>query len=256
MAAGRPLLSLLQTRYPQEGKDQLFARILCGEVLVEGERVKDPKRRVPADAELQLESRRFVSRGGEKLEAALDAWSISVEGRVFVDAGASTGGFTDCLLARGAAYVHAVDVGFNQLAYRLRSDARVNVLESTNITHVRHLDPPADAAVCDLSFRSLSGVAEKLLSLSRESWFIALVKPQFELRNAGESFDGVVRDKAEAHAVLAEVLERLRSEGSPPQRLMASPIRGRRGNHEYLVLCGGEPGPAIGELLEGISERW
>ena len=171
--AKRALLSLLQSRFPTETKDELFARVLCGEVFVDGERVKDPKRQVSLDAEVDLESPRFVSRGAEKLEAALDAWEVAVSGKVFLDAGASTGGFTDCLLQRGAALVHAVDVGFNQLDYRLREDERVVVHERTNITAVDRLDPPADVAVCDLSFRSLGGVARRLLALSREGWFIA-----------------------------------------------------------------------------------
>jgi 23S rRNA (cytidine1920-2'-O)/16S rRNA (cytidine1409-2'-O)-methyltransferase len=254
--AKRPLLSLLQTIYPDEEKAELFARVLCGEVLVDGERVKDPKRPVPAEARVELEGRGFVSRGGEKLDAALEAWRIDVGGKVFVDAGASTGGFTDCLLQRGAARVHAVDVGYNQLAWRLRQDSRVVVHESTNITAVDRLDPPADAAVCDLSFRSLSGVSRSLLALTRERWFIGLLKPQFEWEDAPSTFDGVVRRREDAHRIVAETLTRLAAEGAHPRRLVASPIRGRRGNHEYLVLCTNEPGPEPGELLAGLDDRW
>lgn len=254
--ATRPLLTLLRDIYPDQTKDELFARVLCGEVLVDGERVKDPKRRVPTTAHLEIEGRGFVSRGGEKLDAALEAWQVDVAGKVFVDAGASTGGFTDCLLQRGARAVHAVDVGFNQLAWSLRTDRRVIVHESTSILDVTSLAPPADAAVCDLSFRSLSGVSRSLLALSGEKWFIALIKPQFEWRAPPAHFDGVVRDRADVHAILTDSLDRLAAEGAYVHRLMASPIRGRRGNHEYLGLFGTEAGPGVGELITGLDEVW
>lgn len=252
--AKRPLLTLLRTIYPDEKKDELFARVLCGEVFVDGERVKDPKRPVPTDAHVELAGRGFVSRGGEKLDAALAAWEIEVAGKVFLDAGSSTGGFTDCLLQRGAARVHAVDVGYNQLAWRLRQDRRVIVHESTNITAVEHLDPPADGAVCDLSFRSLTGVSRSLLQLTRERRFIALLKPQFEWTDAPARFDGVVRRREDAHRIIAETLTALAAEGVHAQRLMASPVRGRRGNREYLVLCTGEPGPAAADLVGRLEE--
>ncbi|MFP4372701.1 MAG: TlyA family RNA methyltransferase [Spirochaetaceae bacterium] len=253
--AKRPLLSLLQRIYPDEEKDELFARVLCGEVVVDGERVRDPKRPTAPTAEIELAGRRFVSRGGEKLEAALSAWDIDVEGKVFLDAGASTGGFTDCLLQRGAERVHAVDVGFNQLAYSLRRDGRVIVHESTNITEVALLDPPADAAVCDLSFRSLSGVSGRLLALSRERWFIALVKPQFEWKDPPPSFDGVVRRREDALAILADTFRRLAAEGAHARRLLASPIRGRRGNDEFLALFSDTPGPSADALIRGLDRH-
>mgnify|MGYP006278879061 CR=1 FL=1 len=253
--AKRPLLSLLQQTYPDEKKDELFARVLCGEVMVDGERVKDPKRPVAPTAEIVLAGRGFVSRGGEKLDAALAAWEIPVAGKVFLDAGASTGGFTDCLLQRGAARVHAVDVGFNQLAYSLRRDERVIVHESTNISEVGHLDPPADAAVCDLSFRSLSGVSGSLLALTGESWFIALVKPQFEWKDPPASFDGVVRRREDALAVLSDTLGRLAAEGAHAHRLIESPIRGRRGNYEFLALFSETEGPSPEGLVEAVDQH-
>lgn len=253
--AKRALLSLLQTIYPDEKKDELFARVLCGEVMVDGERVRDPKRSVAPTAAIELAGHGFVSRGGEKLDAALAAWQIPVEGKVFLDAGASTGGFTDCLLQRGAALVHAVDVGFNQLAYGLRRDERVIVHESTNIAEVEHLDPPADAAVCDLSFRSLSGVSSSLLALTLEGWLIALVKPQFEWRDPPASFDGVVRRREDAIAILADTLERLEAEGAYARRIIASPIRGRRGNYEFLVLFNTTAGPSPRALIETIDQH-
>lgn len=252
----RPLLALLRDVYPDRTKDELFAHVLCGDVRVDGERMKDPKRRVPTTAHLELAGRGFVSRGGEKLDAALTSWQINVTGKVFLDAGASTGGFADCLLQHGARAVHAVDVGYNQLAWSLRTDKRVIVHESTSILDVTSLDPPADAAVCDLSFRSLTGVSRSLLSLAAERWFVALIKPQFEWRTAPEHFDGVVRDRADAHAILADTLRRLSAEGAHVQRLMPSPIRGRRGNHEYLGMFGREAGPAVADLIAGLEDEW
>jgi len=254
--ATRPLLTLLRDIYPDRTKDELFAHVLCGDVRVDGERVKDPKRRVATTAHLELAGRGFVSRGGEKLDAALTSWQLDATGKVFLDAGASTGGFTDCLLQHGARAVHAVDVGFNQLAWRLRTDERVIVHESTSILDLTSVDPPADGAVCDLSFRSLTGVSSSLLSLAGEGWFVALIKPQFEWRTAPEHFDGVVRDRGDAHAILADALYRLAAEGAHVQRLMPSPIRGRRGNHEYLALFGRDVGPKVTDLIAALEEAW
>lgn len=222
--------------------------VLCGEVYVSGERVKDPKALVSAGAAVSLSPRRYVSRGGEKLAAALRSWQLPVAGKVFLDAGASAGGFTDCLLQHGAAVVHAVDVGYNQLDFRLRRDPRVVVHERTNILSVQHLEPPADAAVADLSFRSLTGVAAHVLSLTNEGWCVALLKPQFEWREPEEDFAGVVRDPERISSIVRETLERLRAEGAYAERLMPSPIRGRRGNREVLVLLRREPTPPPSDL--------
>ncbi|MFW5827817.1 MAG: TlyA family RNA methyltransferase, partial [Alkalispirochaeta sp.] len=203
------------------------------------------------DAQLAIAPRRFVSRGGEKLEAALAAWHLEAASRVWLDAGASTGGFTDCLLQRGAPAVHAVDVGYNQLDYSLRSDSRVHVRERTNIVSITRdeLDPPPDAAVCDLSFRSLRGVLRTILSLTREGWGIALLKPQFELAAEqrrrrtpdGEALDaggGVIQGPdrtAVIHRVCRDLSE---DEGVAVHQQLDSPITGRDGNREVLLLVG------------------
>jgi 23S rRNA (cytidine1920-2'-O)/16S rRNA (cytidine1409-2'-O)-methyltransferase len=260
-AKKRPLLDVLAGRYPDDERESLMARVSCGEVFVEGERVRDPKREVALDADIALSSPRYVSRGGEKLEAALGAWKLAVAGKVFLDAGASTGGFTDCLLAHGARLVHAVDVGYNQLAYRLRRDSRVQVHERTNIREIESLDPSPDAAVCDLSFRSLRGIAGRLLELSCEGWAVALVKPQFELRDAAggseQRFDGVLREEAEAVQVLDTVLAALEQEGAFATRVMSSPLRGRRGNREFLCLLERERSATRKEVLAdaGLTAR-
>jgi 23S rRNA (cytidine1920-2'-O)/16S rRNA (cytidine1409-2'-O)-methyltransferase len=236
-----PLLQLLQLRFPDMEKKLLYASILCGEVRVNGERVMDPKRSFPPETEVELhaESRRYVSRGGEKLEAAVGRWDLPIAGRVWLDAGASTGGFTHCLLQHGAKLVHSVDVGYNQLDYRLRSDARVRVHERTNIMELTALDPPPAAAVADLSFRSLRGAATHLLSLTKEQLLIALAKPQFETPRLREAdFDGLIREPEEAARILAYLVAALEGEQVRAYGILPSPLPGRKGNREFLMLLG------------------
>ena len=242
MAGVRTLLDVLCDRHPQEARESWLARVLCGDVQVDGRVERDPRARVRDEAVVVCSGERYVSRGGLKLDAAITAWQLPVENRVFVDAGASTGGFTDCLLRHGARAVHAVDVGYNLLDYRLRTDPRVVVHERTNIGSVRDLDPAPDAAVADLSFRSLRGIARRILDLTTERWGVFLVKPQFEWSDAPASFDGTVPE-AEVRGVLLDVLAGLAAEGTLPFDLIASPVRGRRGNREYLVRCAADGVP-------------
>lgn len=246
------LLTATVERIPGLSRDEAYAAILCGEIFVNGERSRDPRTTVPVDALITREAPRFVSRGGLKLEHALDRWQIDVGGKVMLDAGSSTGGFTDCLLQRGAAHVHAVDVGYNQLAFSLRSDPRVSVHERTNIGDITNLTPPADAAVADLSFRSIEGVAAKLLGLSGERWAIVLVKPQFELRGAQPGFDGIVRSTETLREVLSSVIELLWREGAYPSSIVRSPVLGRRGNREYLFLLHSSAAVPKERLIAGL----
>ncbi len=234
---GQTLRERLRADFPGEEKERLLARILCGDVRVNGQPVREPAARVPAEASVEIRERRFVSRGGEKLQAALEAWRPPVAGRVFLDAGASTGGFTDALLQAGAAAVHAVDVGFNQLAWQLRRDERVYVREKTNIMElsISDLQPPPQAAVADLSFRSLRGAADQILALTGEGWMIALMKPQFEWQRPGEDFDGVVRSEDRRRKLLEDTADALAREGVSVERWMDSPLPGRRGNREFLL---------------------
>ena len=230
-----PLIEILQKSYPDLPRKELYARIMCGEVFVNGECIKDPKQRIKQTVEPVFESRRYVSRGGLKLEAALKRWDLPVVGKVFVDAGASTGGFTDCLLQYGARLVHAVDVGYNQLDYRLRQDRRVRVHERTNIMTVSRFDPMPHAAVADLSFRSIRKAAVHLLSITREGWMVALVKPQFEIdADIEEDFSGIVRSADSLKKVLLQVASGLEEEGIEVLGIIPSPITGRRGNREFL----------------------
>lgn len=241
------LLDSMYARYPEHTREELLALVLCGDVIVEGERIRDPRHPVRPDAVITLardldEARaRYVSRGGAKLEHALRVWRLPVEGRVFVDAGSSTGGFTDCLLRHGARAVHAVDVGYNQLDYRLRTDERVIVHERTNIMHTQHLDPAPQAATADLSFRSLRGAASHLLHLVGRRWAVLLIKPQFEWDAPPDGFTGTVPG-AEIPEILRTTLEALEEEEIGLVGLEESPLRGRKGNREFLVLVAGADG--------------
>jgi 23S rRNA (cytidine1920-2'-O)/16S rRNA (cytidine1409-2'-O)-methyltransferase len=227
-------------------RDQLYRCVMCGEVRSGSQTLRDPRQLVDPGQPFTLVRDRYVSRGGEKLHAALTAWGISPAGRTWVDAGASTGGFTDCLLQGGAQLVHAVDVGNNQLDYRLRRDGRVRVRERTNIMDVQELDPLPDAAVCDLSFRSLRGALRHILNLTAQGWGIALLKPQFEAaaeirrgrRDEVESGGGVVGDDVRDDVVTGVIEDLLRHEGVRVMRQITSPLPGRQGNREELLLVG------------------
>jgi 23S rRNA (cytidine1920-2'-O)/16S rRNA (cytidine1409-2'-O)-methyltransferase len=230
-----PLIELLKNRYPDIPPKDHYARIMCGEVFVGDECIRDPKRRVAIHSPTEFVEKRYVSRGGTKLEVALREWNPPVRDRVFIDAGASTGGFTDCLLQHGAALVHAVDVGYNQLDYRLRNEPRVRVHERTNIMSVTAFDPPPHAAVADLSFRTIRKAAAHILSMTVDRWMIALVKPQFELDPVEEKeFTGVVRSSKTMEKVLQQVCEGLQEETIRIDGILPSPITGRKGNQEFL----------------------
>lgn len=228
-------------RFPGYSREELLAYILCREVRVDGEMVPDPKRMFREPGSITISSEPFVSRGGKKLAHALRGWEIDPAGKVFLDAGSSTGGFTDCLLQHGAAAVHAVDVGYNQLAYSLRVNPKVRIHERRNIMDISldELEPRPQAAVADLSFRSIQGAASHILDLTSEGWAIALIKPQFELSAAGvepaAGFHGVITDHDTLMLVLSSVLERLRDEGVTLLRMIESPIRGHSGNREFLA---------------------
>ncbi len=204
-------------------------------------------------------ARKFVSRGGEKIEAALDRFGIDVSDRDALDAGASTGGFTDCLLRRGVARVLAVDVGYGQLDWRLREDPRVTVLERTN---ARNLDPAAlpfraSLVTADLSFISLALVVPALAAAAApEAEFILLVKPQFEAGRADVGSGGVVSDPDVWRRVLRRVADACVAAGLQPVDVMASPLLGPAGNAEFLLQARRtEPdtGPDQGPQAEGFD---
>jgi 23S rRNA (cytidine1920-2'-O)/16S rRNA (cytidine1409-2'-O)-methyltransferase len=222
------------------------AMLLAGEVELEGagSRNLKPGNQVPDDAVLHVVSvPRWASRAGDKLVAALDAFGVDPAGRTCLDAGASTGGFTDVLLARGARRVYAVDVGRAQLVQRLRDDPRVVSMERTNLRTLAALSEPVELATLDLSFISLRLVLPSVRHhLEADGLVVALVKPQFE---AGRDFvprGGVVRDPAVHRSVLLRFGADARAAGFGPARLMRSPLTGADGNVEFLALLERPPG--------------
>ncbi|MBN1557163.1 MAG: TlyA family RNA methyltransferase [Lentisphaerae bacterium] len=231
---------LLVERGLAESRERAQRLIGAGAVTVEGAPAPKAGHRVPADVRIEVKAPpRFVGRGGDKLEAAFEAFGLDVAGRVCVDVGASTGGFTDCLLQHGAARVYAVDVGRGQLHWRLRNDPRVTVMEKVN---ARLLPPDAfpdrpDFAVLDVSFIALTKVLPAVIaSLSRPAELVTLIKPQFEAARHEVGRGGVVRNPA----VRAAVVERVRAFGTETlglawQGVRPSPVLGPAGNVEFLA---------------------
>ncbi len=212
--------------------------VLDGKVVVRGRQAEKPSTLVdPADPlELVGPARRFVSRGGDKLEAALDRFGVDAAGRRCLDAGASTGGFTDCLLQRGAAHVVAVDVGYGQLAWTIRTDERVTVLERTNARELTaaHLPYAPDLVVADLSFISLRAVVPALVAVAAAgSEHVLLVKPQFEAGPDGVGRGGVVREAEVWRVAIVGVIEACEAVGISARAVMASPLPGPAGNVEF-----------------------
>ncbi len=211
-----------------------------GRVEVEG--IPQPKAATmvaPAEAvKLRVREREFVSRGGLKLDGALAAFGVEVAGRRALDAGASTGGFTDCLLQRGAVAVTALDVGYGQLAWSLQTDDRVTIVDRTNIRHVVPADigAPFDVVVADLSFISLGTVAAALAACGSETTdYVLLVKPQFEVGADRVGKGGIVRDPALHAVALHQVAAALDGAGLGAVAVAGSPITGGKGNREFLL---------------------
>jgi 23S rRNA (cytidine1920-2'-O)/16S rRNA (cytidine1409-2'-O)-methyltransferase len=220
-------------------RSQARSLIMEGRVRLNGVPATKAGQNVRAGSEIEIEApRRFVSRGGEKLDHALDEFAIDVTAMDGLDIGASTGGFTDCLLQRGAARVTAVDVGYGQLDWKLRNDPRVIVVERTNFRHLSDDAFPGgfDIAVIDTSFISLRTILARAVAYVRPSGcIVALVKPQFEAGRERLGSGGVVRDPAVHRAVLHEVREGASGLGLHPVGLVASPLLGPAGNREFLM---------------------
>lgn len=217
--------------------DELAERMIyAGEVRANGILVDKPGTEVPLDAEITLKEKpRFVSRGGDKLDAALERFTIDVSDRVAADIGASTGGFTDCLLQRGAAKVYAIDVGYGQLAWTLRQDARVVVMERVNARYLTSLPEMVSLLVSDVSFISLRLIyATAVQWLKPGGYVVSLIKPQFEAPRQDVSQGGVVRDPRVHRQVLTSVTAVMAELGLGLTGLMASPLVGPAGNVEFL----------------------
>ena len=220
--------------------DDARAAVASGTVRVAGRRADKTTTLVDDAMPVEIVAntdRRYVSRGGEKLEAALDAFAIDAGGRRCLDAGASTGGFTDCLLRRGAAHVVAIDVGYGQLAWSLRTDERVTFLERTNVLELTPAFLPyaPDVVVADLSFISLRSTIPALAAVAdRSADFVLLVKPQFEAERS-DAPGGVVRDPAVWRRAIEGVANACRAAGLEPTGAIASPLTGPAGNVEFFV---------------------
>ncbi len=237
-------------------RSQARSLIMEGRVRVGGEPANKAGQRVRDDAEIVVEEpRRFVSRGGEKLEAALNAFGIDVHGLRALDVGASTGGFTDCLLQRGAVHVTAVDVGYGQLDWRLRNDARVTVMERTNFRNLPDdaFARPFDLIVIDASFISLRTILTRAAAyLAPAGRIVALVKPQFEAGRERLGRGGVVREPAVHRAVLREIRDAAGELGLPVAELMSSPLLGPAGNREFFVELRNDADPIADERIDHI----
>jgi 23S rRNA (cytidine1920-2'-O)/16S rRNA (cytidine1409-2'-O)-methyltransferase len=230
---------LLAERGLVESRSLAQKLVMAGKVRVDGQVVLKPASQVDSSAVLQVESGPpFVSRGGEKLQAALNAFSVVVSGRVCADVGASTGGFTDCLLQSGASKVYAIDVGYGVLHWKLRSDLRVVSLERTNARYLQTLPEPVSLVTIDASFISLKvllPVVRHWLTPS-EGKVIALIKPQFEAgRKEASRGEGVIKDQKIHQQVVEAILGFAVTEGYRVQGLIQSPLKGPKGNIEFLV---------------------
>ena len=223
----------------QESRQKAQATIMAGIVYVNNQKVDKPGTAVPNDAHIEVRGKtlRYVSRGGLKLEKAMQTWPIVLEGRTCADIGSSTGGFTDCMLQNGARKVYAVDVGTNQLAWKLRTDPRVVCLEKTNARTLTAQQVPEalDFASIDVSFISLKLIFPALYPLLRQGGEIAcLIKPQFEAGREKVGKKGVVRDAAVHLEVLEHFLNHVKENNFTILGITYSPIRGPEGNIEYL----------------------
>jgi len=221
-----------------ESREKAQALIMAGEVFLDGRKAAKPGQLIAPGARIELTSKlRYVGRGGLKLEAALRDFAIDPTGLVCADFGSSTGGFTDCLLQSGAARVHAIDVGTNQLDWRLRSDPRVVVHENVNARYIELTDlgEPVDLAVCDVSFISATLILPAMSKvLKPHGSMVVLIKPQFEAGKGEVGKGGIVRDPAIHAAACAKVKAAAEELGFSTQ-MMDSPITGAEGNREFLL---------------------
>jgi 23S rRNA (cytidine1920-2'-O)/16S rRNA (cytidine1409-2'-O)-methyltransferase len=244
MSAKVRLDKLLVERGLAASRERAHALVLAGKVLVNEQKVEKAGAAVDAAAEVRIlgEDLRYVSRGGVKLEKALTHWHIEVRGRVCMDVGASTGGFTDCLLQHGAARVIAIDTGYGQMAHRLRQDPRVRLLERTNARYLKpeDLGEPVDLVAVDVSFISATLVLPAVIRAARgrarrRLEVVVLVKPQFEASRAAVGKGGIVRD-AQAQLEAVEKVRRAAMElGGAQTDSIESPILGAEGNREFLL---------------------
>ncbi len=231
---------LLVERGLAESRHKAQAMVMAGEVLIDEQKADKPGRRIPRDASIRLVRQRppFVSRGGLKLDAAIRRFGIGIEGGVCIDIGASTGGFTDCLLRHGARRVHAIDVGAGQLHWSVRQDERVIVRERLNARYLLQEDigEPAEFVCCDVSFISVTKILPRLPLVLREgAQAVVLAKPQFEVGKGEVGKGGIVRDPDKHRLVVEEVSRAMGDCGFRSVDWLESPVRGAAGNVEFLI---------------------
>jgi 23S rRNA (cytidine1920-2'-O)/16S rRNA (cytidine1409-2'-O)-methyltransferase len=221
-------------------REKAKALILAGQVVVNDQRIDKAGETVPADATIRIKGDTipYVSRGGLKLEKALDYFDIDVKGKVAADIGASTGGFTDCLLQRGTIKVYAIDVGYGQMALKVKDDPRVVSIERTNIRKMSPVTVPekVDIAVTDVSFISLTKVLPHIIPLLKEEGeIVALIKPQFEVGKGEVGKGGIVKDEKKIESVIESIKAFCIKLGLRVKGLTPSPIQGAKGNREFLI---------------------
>jgi 23S rRNA (cytidine1920-2'-O)/16S rRNA (cytidine1409-2'-O)-methyltransferase len=235
------------------------AIIMAGDVLIDGRIAQKAGEPVSEAATISIVAGpRFVSRGGEKLDHALSTFQIDLEGEICADIGASTGGFTDAMLKRGATKVFAIDVGYGQIALELRNDSRVVVMDRTNARHLESLSESVDFTSIDASFISLSKLFPAVLRISKpSSSLVALIKPQFEAGKGEVGKHGVVRDYTVHRRILAQVIECAAEHGLNLAGLTASPLKGPAGNIEFLgyfLRGGSKPKDTITAIESALTE--
>lgn len=229
---------LLVERGIASSRENAKRMIEAGNVKVNGTDVKKPSKTFNVDSEIYAKTEKYVGRGAYKLEKAIDLFDIDVDGKHFMDCGASTGGFTDCLLCHGAQHVWAVDVGSMQLADKLKNDTRVTSIENTNIRYIEQLDwmNNIDGVVIDVSFISLTLILKRLFEvIPRTAFYVALIKPQFEAGREALNKHGIVKDSKAHVAVLKKITDFVSENGYAINGLTSSPIKGGDGNSEYLI---------------------
>jgi|SRR5579859_1679563 len=231
---------LLLDRGLAPSRERAQALVLAGKVMVNQQKIEKPGTPVAADAEIRLlgDDQRYVSRGGIKLEAALHHWKVDVKGKVCMDVGASTGGFTDCLLQHGAARVIAIDTGYGQIAASLRDDPRVCLLERTNARYLTEEQIEATAFVAmDVSFISATLVLPAIVQAAHPTELVVLVKPQFEVGREKVGKGGIVREPEAQQAAVEKVKRVIAELGGHDTEFIESPILGAEGNREFLLHC-------------------
>lgn len=256
---------LLVKRCLAESREKAKAVIMAGDVFVNGQREDKAGSTFEEDVNIEVKAvaMKYASRGGYKLEKAVSLWDIRLEGMVCMDAGSSTGGFTDCMLQNGASKVYAVDVGTNQLAWKLRQDERVVSMEKTNIRYITHNDisDKISFVSIDVAFISLTKVLIPIRDILEDGGrIVCLVKPQFEAGREKVGKKGVVRDQAVHLEVLENIMVYVLSEGFSIIDLSYSPIKGPEGNIEYLLYIEKKPGSIEsinpGEAKEIFKNRY